>query len=227
MSQILCATFSVVGRCQRTGEYGVAVATAVPGVGALVPHVSLEGAIATQSFTNTDLGIKGIALLTLGLSVERALQALLAEDEGREYRQVHGIDARGRTFAFTGQQCVLWCGHRTGADYSVAGNMLVGEETIVAMAEAFEQTSADDLELAERLVQALEAGQRAGGDKRGKRSAALLVAAPHPRHYHNVRVDDHTEPVAELRRIYEVMRASWSERAERYAAHNWQMVVKW
>lgn len=227
MHGICCATFSIVGRCQRTGECGIAVSTAVPAVGALVPHVSLDGAIATQSFTNTDLGIKGIALLRLGVTVEHALQTLLVEDEGREYRQVHGIDARERTFAFTGQECIPWCGHFTGAHHSVAGNMLVGEETIAAMAESFEQTAATDLELAERLLRSLEAGQQAGGDKRGKQSAALLVAAPTPKHYHNVRVDEHQDPVAELRRIYEVIKASWAERARRYASHNWRIVVKW
>lgn len=195
------STFSIVARDDRDGSYGVAVSTARPNVGSLVPFVSLKGAIATQARVNTDFGRKGIALVDAGIEVNIALNALLETDDDRTLRQVHGIDAHS-VFAFTGEECVTWAGHHTGDTYTVAGNMLAGADVIDAMAAAFE-TSVDE-ELSERLVRALEAGQRAGGDKRGKQSAALLVASPTPRLYHNMRVDDHADPVAELRRIHSV-----------------------
>lgn len=196
------ATFSIAARDPERGSFGVAVATARPNVGSLVPFVSLKGAIATQARVNTDFGRRGLALLEADVPVEIALKALLEADPSREIRQLHGVDARGH-FAFTGQDCVEWAGHLIGEHYTVAGNMLVGPQVLQAMAEAFESSSGK--ELSERLLLALEAGQAAGGDKRGKQSAALLVASPEPRYYHNLRVDEHTEPVAELRRIYEVV----------------------
>lgn len=194
-------TFSMVARDERDGSYGVVVSTARPNVGSLVPFVSLNGAIATQARVNTDLGRKGIALVDAGVAVNVALKALLESDDDRALRQVHGIGASG-AFTFTGEECVSWAGHHVGDTYSVAGNMLAGADVIDAMAAAFETGVGE--ELSERLLRALEAGQRAGGDKRGKQSAALLVASPTPRLYHNLRVDDHTDPVAELRRIHSV-----------------------
>src|SRR4030095_11848132 len=135
------------------------------------------GAIATQARVNTELGRQGLALLSQGVPIDVALSALLRKDGEREIRQVHGLDAE-RAFCHTGGSCVPWCGHEQGDVVTVAGKMLL----------------------------ALEAGQKAGGDKRGKQSAALLVAAPRdPRMYHNLRVDDHGEPVAELRRVWEVV----------------------
>ena len=196
-------TFSIVARDDYDRSYGVAVSTARPNVGSLVPFVSLEGAIATQARVNTDLGRKGIALLDAGVDIDIALTALLETDDNSALRQVHGVDAGG-LFAFTGEECVSWAGHHVGDTYTVAGNMLTGADVIDAMAASFE-TSVDE-ELSERLLRALEAGQRAGGDKRGKQSAALLVASPNPRLYHNLRVDDHAEPVAELRRIHSVVK---------------------
>lgn len=195
-------TFSIVGRDRRGGEFGVAVATARPAVGALVPWVSRRGAIATQARANTDHGRQGLALLEQGVAVDLALRALLEADPDREIRQVHGLDA-GKAFAHTGAGCVPWCGHREGADFTVAGNMLAGPGVLEAMADAFTAAGAEPL--SERLLRALEAGQAAGGDRRGKQSAALLVASPEPRGWHNVRVDDHAEPVAELRRVYQVL----------------------
>lgn len=216
MAVPFCATFSIVARCPRTGDLGVAVSTAVPATGALVPHASLQGAIATQSFVNLDLGIRGLQLLEIGLPIDAGLQALLAQDEGREARQVHGVDAGGRAFAHTGRECVPWFGHRVGTGHTVAGNMLVGEETILAMQAAFLQSEGSDADLAERLLRALEAGQQAGGDKRGKQSAAVLVASRAPRFHHNLRVDDHPEPVTELRRLSEVVRRSFEARRGTY-----------
>ena len=217
-------TFSIVARDPERGLYGVAVSTAVPCVGAGVPHVKAGvGAIATQSYTNVRLGSDGLRLLELGLSPEAALSTLLQEDAEAAKRQAAGIDNQGRVFAYSGDECVDWFGHRTGEHYSVQGNMLVGKETIEAMAVAFERSNGH---LGGRLLEALEAGQAAGGDKRGRESAALVVTNPEgaplwPRV--DVRVDQHPDPVAELRRIFdlldrrfhEVVEAAERERRER------------
>jgi uncharacterized Ntn-hydrolase superfamily protein len=206
-------TFSIAARCPRTGEFGVAVATARPAVGALVPWVSRRGAIATQARTNTDLGRQGLERLEGGVPIAGALGDLLDADTDRERRQVHGLDGSG-TFVHTGAQCVDWCGHVAGETFTVAGNMLTGASVLAAMGEAFAANPAS--ELAERLLAALEAGQAAGGDKRGKQSAALLVASGAPRGYHNLRVDDHAAPVAELRRIFGVAVQHWERVGREY-----------
>ncbi len=195
-------TFSIAAHDPKEGSFGVAVATARPNVGSLVPFVSLQGAIATQARVNTNLGRKGLALLEHEIGISIALRALLEQDPDRALRQLHGVDSRD-AFAFTGEQCVAWAGHRLGEHYTLAGNMLVGPQVLEAMAEAFETSGG--LELSGRLLRALEAGQAAGGDKRGKQSAALLVASPNPRLYHNLRVDEHPDPVTELRRIYDLV----------------------
>ncbi len=195
-------TFSIVARSIDGQSFGVAVSTARPVVGSLVPFVSLRGAIATQARVNTDLGRKGLKMISADIDIKTTLESLLKTDNDQERRQVHGLDA-GLVFAYTGEACVQWAGHFTGSDYSVAGNMLRGPEVTEAMAETFEQS--ENLEFSERLLRALEAGQNAGGDKRGKQSAALLIASPEPRLYHNLRVDDSADPVRELRRIYELV----------------------
>lgn len=219
-------TFSIVARDPRTGDVGVAVATARPAVGSLVPWVSREGAIATQARVNTDLARGGLALLAAGVPVDAALAALLAQDPDREIRQVHAVDA-ARVYAHTGDRCVAWCGHRTGTDFSVAGNMLVGPAVLDAMVDAFASDATPPLP--DRLLRALEAGQAAGGDKRGKQSAALLIASQTPEGYHNVRVDDHAEPVAELRRVYEVLVAHARGVERDYGAEGRRLFgrVKW
>ncbi|MEK7701963.1 MAG: DUF1028 domain-containing protein [candidate division NC10 bacterium] len=194
-------TFSIAARDGETGAFGVAVATARPTVGSLVPWVSLRGAVATQARVNTELGRQGLLLLAEGVPVDVALSSLLRKDRDREIRQVHGLDGE-RAFCHTGAECVPWCGHEEGPDFTVAGNMLAGPDVIAAMARTFRKS---DGELSARLLLALEAGQAAGGDKRGKQAAALLVASPEPRMYHNLRVDDHGDPVGELRRIYELV----------------------
>lgn len=207
-------TFSIIARDPDSAAFGVAVSTAVPCVGAVVPHAkSGVGAVATQSYTNVDLGIEGLRLLEHGISPRAALEALLAEDDGRDVRQVAGIDARGRTFAYSGKDCVDWFGSREGADYSVQGNMLAGPHVIEAMADVFEASAGKWLGI--RLMAALEAGQAAGGDKRGRQSAALLVTPQviargggdfDPRTYRlDIRVDEHADPVPELRRIFDLM----------------------
>jgi uncharacterized Ntn-hydrolase superfamily protein len=207
-------TFSVVGRCARTGDFGVAVATARPTVGSVVPWASLAGAVATQARTNTAIGRGALALLERDVPVAVALERLLANDPDRDHRQAHGVDRRGEAFAYTGSACVAWCGHRPGDGFSVAGNMLTGPEVLDAMAETFSATA--ELELAARLVAALEAGQAAGGDKRGKQSAALLVASAEPCPYHNLRVDDHADPVAELRRLFDLTSGFTATLREQY-----------
>jgi uncharacterized Ntn-hydrolase superfamily protein len=181
----------------------------------MVPHVRPGvGAIATQSQTNVRLGTDGLRLLELGLSPEAALTSLLAEDPRADVRQAAAIDAQGRVFAYSGEGCVDWFGHRIGENYSVQGNMLVGQDTIDAMAQAFEGATGH---LALRLLEALEAGQAAGGDKRGRESAALLVPAPEDGERWDgvdIRVDQHEDPVAELRRIFDLLR----ERRRRFIA---------
>lgn len=181
--------------------FAVAVATDAPAVGALCPYVSHEGAVATQSFVNVRLGRTGIRLL-VDLAVDDALPGLLEQDEYSDLRQLHGVDYRGNSFAFTGENCDEWCGHRVDEEAGVtaAGNMLTGEETLDAAVSAFRESGG---RLVERLLDALDAGIEAGGDKRGHSSAAVLVKAPQTTAYHNLRVDEHEEPVAELGRVYE------------------------
>lgn len=214
-SMIDLHTFSIVARDPRAGAFGVAVSTARPNVGSLVPFVSRRGALATQGRVNTDLGRQGLHLLNQGVPIHVALRTLLETDPDREIRQVHGLDAE-RTFCHTGVDCVPWYGHQEGAGFTVAGNMLTGPGVIQAMADAFGETAGRDF--SDRLLLALEAGQAAGGDKRGKQSAALLVASGEPRMYHNLRVDDHADPVAELRRIYDVIVAHTKEIEREYGA---------
>jgi uncharacterized Ntn-hydrolase superfamily protein len=194
-------TFSITARCAETGQFGVAVSTKLLAVGALCPFVAVGvGAISSQSFVNPYLGVDGLRLLAEGLTPEEALPRLLAADPGAAMRQVAIVDAAGRTAAHSGGDCVGWFGHRTGDGFVAAGNMLVGEDTIAAMADAFAASAGQPL--AERLVQALEAGQAAGGDRRGRQSAALLVAGDEEYPLVDLRVDDHLDPVAELRRLW-------------------------
>lgn len=198
-------TFSIAARCNRTGQLGVAVSTAVPGVGGMCPFGEAgTGAISTQSWVNPYLGIDGLKLLKSGYTAQAALDRLMEEDPGRDLRQVGIVDAKGNAAAWTGQKCTEWCGHITGAGFAIQGNMLVGEATLRAMAEAFEASAA--LELASRLVGVLEAGQLAGGDKRGRQSASLLVYDVEEYPLLRLSVDDNEQPVAELRRVFEVAR---------------------
>jgi len=201
-------TFSIVARCSKTLVLGVGVSTAVPAVGSVVPHVEVDvGAIATQAQTNIFYGIEGLKLMKAGLSPQTALETMLSEDKEREKRQVVIIDAHGRTAAFTGRETVEWKGHLIGKDHIVAGNMLVGSPVLEAMTGAFE---AEKGNLAERLLKALEAGQEAGGDRRGRMSAALLVAdkrwKSETRPLLDLRVDAHPNPVKELHRVYAISR---------------------
>lgn len=198
-------TFSVAARCPRTGMLGVAVSTAVPAVGGICSFIRPNvGAIATQSWVNPYLGIDGLKLLDAGRSAQETLDELLGGDDGRDERQLAVVDREGRSAAFTGSNCVEWCGHIAEDGFSVQGNMLMGAATVEKMAEAA-QTSIS-MPLPERLMLVLEAGQTAGGDKRGKQSAALKVFWTEEYPYCDVRVDEHRHPVAELRRVYEIVK---------------------
>jgi len=198
-------TFSIAARCARTGMLGVAVSTAVPGVGGICPFVCAGvGAVSTQSWVNPYLGIDGIKYLSEGMSAKQALDKLVEDDPGRDVRQLGIVDKNGESAAWSGAQCVTWFGHITGPNFSVQGNMLVGEETVSAMTEAFQGSEA--LDLPERLIVVLEAGQAAGGDKRGRQSAALSVYYQEEYPYLQLRADEHRHPVAELRRVFEVAR---------------------
>jgi uncharacterized Ntn-hydrolase superfamily protein len=205
-------TFSIVAFDSLTGELGVAVQSKAFGVGAAVAWARAgAGAIATQASTNMSFGPWGLELLGEGLSSDEVLKRLLAGDEGRENRQVGIIDAHGRAVNFTGSSCLDWAGGLTGADYACQGNILASEEVVTAMARAFEATGG---ELADRMLAALVAAQAAGGDKRGMQSAALLVVRPsdaYPEYeyrYIDLRVEDHTDPINELIRLYRIHRES-------------------
>lgn len=210
-------TFSIVAQDPKTGEFGVTVSTARPNVGSLVPFVSRRGGIATQGRVNSDLGRQGLVLLEQGVPIRLALRDLLEADPDRDIRQVHAVDGSG-AFCHTGANCAPWCGHLEGDGFTVAGNMLTGPQVIQAMADAFRASTEEQRELSERLLLALEAGQKAGGDKRGKQSAALLVASSEPRMYHNLRVDHHADPVAELRRIYNAVVVHMAQIEREYGA---------
>lgn len=198
-------TFSVVGADPKTGDVGVAVASKFLAVGSVVPYARAGvGAVATQAFGNTTYGPRGLELLARKLHPQEVIRRLTASDKDRDQRQVGIVDARGRSATFTGKRCIAWAGGIAGENFAVQGNILTGEEVVKAMAEAFQRTEG---ELALKLMAALEAGERAGGDSRGKQSAAILVArknggyAGFDDRYIDLRVDDHPEPVQELKRL--------------------------
>jgi uncharacterized Ntn-hydrolase superfamily protein len=210
-------TFSIVAWDDRTGMTGVAVATKHLAVGALVPHAKAGvGAIATQAQTNPLLGIRGLRLLERRVATESifdetpadaVIDLLLDHDEQRHQRQVHLVDHNGNTAAWTGEDCVDWAGHLTFPGFSVAGNMLVGPETLAAMAETYQRTVGVDF--CDRLLMAMEAGEAAGGDKRGRQSAALYVVHREVYPYLDLRVDHHANPISELRYLFEESRKDY------------------
>lgn len=202
------ATFSIVGFDPETGELGVAVQSRFFAVGAVVPWARAGvGAIATQAFGNTTYGPRGLALLEGGVPVRDVVKDLTSMDSDRERRQLGIVDAQGNSMGFTGSECQAWAGHEFGENFSAQGNILVGEATVTAMASAFRSTPGM---LGERLMRALEAGQAAGGDSRGVQSAAILVVKEGGGYggfndrYCDLRVDDHTAPIAELRRLFDL-----------------------
>jgi uncharacterized Ntn-hydrolase superfamily protein len=204
----LIATFSIVAYDPANGDLGVAVTSKFPAVGNGVPWARAGvGAVATQAAANLSFGEGGLDWMARGASAEEALRKVIEADPGREERQVGMVDARGNAATFTGKNCFSWAGGRTGKHYAAQGNILVGRETIEAMSRAFEQTRG---ELPDRLVAALSAGQAAGGDRRGRESAALLVVRKGAGYggrgdrWVDLRVDDHPDPVRELRRLLAV-----------------------
>ncbi|MBB3770482.1 putative Ntn-hydrolase superfamily protein [Angulomicrobium tetraedrale] len=198
-------TFSIVARCPTSFRLGVAVATAVPAVGSMCPFVRAGvGAVSTQSWVNPYLALDGLERLARGQSAPEALAAVMAQDDGRELRQIGMVDAMGRVAAWSGTECTPWFGHEVGDGFTVQGNMLTGPEVIAAMAAAYRASEGAPLD--ERLMRALEAGDAAGGDRRGRQSASLCVYSTEFYPALDVRVDEHAAPVAELRRVLEIAR---------------------
>ena len=196
-------TWSIVAHDPRTGRIGIGVSTCAFAVGARVPHVEHGvGAVATQAFVNPFYGLRGMELLRAGAPAEDVVRILIAADAGRGQRQGHLMDRRLRFAAYTGADCVDWAGHLIRDAFSVAGNMLAGPQVIEATADAFAEAATRPF--AERFVAALRAGQAAGGDKRGKQSAALRIHDGEEYSLYDLRVDDHPEPVEELARLLHV-----------------------
>jgi len=205
------ATFSIVAYDSTTQELGVAVQSRAFSVGMAVPWAEAQvGAIATQASTNESFGPEGLAMMRAKKPAAETLRALLAADTGSTHRQVGIVDAHGRSAAHTGKDCNPWAGHRTGPGYSIQGNILAGEAVVTEMERAFLNTRG---ELSQRLLAALDAGQAAGGDKRGQQSAAIVVVRPsdeYPEYrtrYVDLRVEDSKEPIKELRRVFGILEA--------------------
>lgn len=208
--QRIVATFSIVARDPQNGDLGIAVASKFLAVGSVVPWAQAgAGAVATQASANVSFGPRGLAMLADGRSAEETLHALLDGDPDREQRQVGIVDAQGRAVAHTGSRCFDWAGHLVGAGFAAHGNILAGPHVVEAVASTFTQATG---ELAERLMAALRAGDQAGGDRRGRQSAALYVARAGGSYggtldrYIDLRVDDHADPVTELARLLRLHR---------------------
>jgi len=206
-------TWSIVAHDPATGAFAVAVTTCAFAVGASCPFVrSGVGAVSTQSLTNRYLGPAILDRMGRGIAPAAAIEEALAADQGRDLRQVHAVDRHGRSAAWTGRHCVAWCGAQTADNVSVAGNMLAGPAVVAATFDALPQNAARTLP--ERLLAALDAGQARGGDRRGRQSAAMLLTTTEDFPDLNLRVDDHGEPLAELRRLYAIWRGTWHTRRD-------------
>jgi uncharacterized Ntn-hydrolase superfamily protein len=187
----------------ESGALGVAIASKFFAVGSLSPGILAgKGALSTQALMNPLYRSAGLAALAQGVAPEEIVRRVTAGDEGRDVRQFHVLDASGRSAAHTGSACIDWCGHVSGAGYSIAGNMLAGPQVLDETARAFE--SGSRLPFPERLLAAMEAGEHAGGDKRGRQGAALLIHTTEEYPSLDLRVDDHADPLAELRRLHGV-----------------------
>jgi uncharacterized Ntn-hydrolase superfamily protein len=201
-------TWSIIARDDATGQFGIAVATRFFAVGARVPHIAAGiGGIATQALVNPYYGIDGVRLLREGRTPREIVETLIAADGGHESRQLHIMDAGGRIAAHTGSECVDWCGHIEGNRFSIAGNMLAGARVLDDTAKAY--IANETLPFARRLIAAMRSGEAAGGDKRGKQSAALLIYGDEEWSDLDLRVDDHLDPLAELERLEQVSRERW------------------
>lgn len=201
-------TWSIIARDENTGHVGIAVATRFFAVGARVPHIAAGiGAIAAQALVNPYYGIDGLKLLCDGKSPRDVIEALKAADSGHASRQLHIMDAAGRVAAYTGADCVEWCGHVEGKGFSIAGNMLAGASVLHDTAATY--VANGKMPFAQRLIAAMRAGEAAGGDKRGKQSAALLIHGSEEWSDLDLRVDDHLDPLSELERLEQVSRERW------------------
>ena len=201
-------TWSIIARDNATGQFGIAVATRFFAVGARVPHIAAGiGGIATQALINPYYGIDGLRLLRDGLEPRDIVETLIAADAGHQSRQLHIMDAAGRIASHTGRECVDWCGHIEGNGFSIAGNMLVGASVLDDTAKAY--LASESLPFAQRLIAAMRSGEAAGGDKRGKQSAALLIYGDEEWSALDLRVDDHSDPLCELERLEQVSRERW------------------
>jgi uncharacterized Ntn-hydrolase superfamily protein len=231
MASKVVTTYSIVACDLERGEWGVGAQSKFLAVGAVVPWADPEvGAIATQAFANVRYGPDGLRLLRDGLPAADVVTRLTEADEGRDHRQLGIVDAKGRVATYTGSSCLEWAGGVTGEGYAAQGNLLVSEQTVVALAQAFEGSAGKPL--AERLLEALAAAQLAGGDRRGQQSSSLLVVRKGGGYGGtsdaavDLRVDDHERPVEELRRIYvlhdllfgETPREEWLDVDEQLAA---------
>jgi len=201
-------TWSLIAKDNVTGQIGIAVATKFFAVGARVPHIAPAiGAIATQALVNPYYGIDGVRLLRQGRAPREIIETLIAADAGHASRQLHIMDAKGRIAAFTGQDCVDWCGHLEGDGFSLAGNMLAGKRVLDDTAKTYLANAG--MPFARRMIAAMRAGEEAGGDKRGKQSAALLIYGEEEWSDLDLRVDDHIDPLTELERLEAVSRERW------------------
>jgi len=201
-------TWSIIAKDNATGQFGIAVATRFFAVGARVPHIAARiGAIATQALVNPYYGIDGVRLLRQGRVPHDIIEILIAADTGCESRQLHIMDAKGRIAAHTGKECVDWCGHLEGKGFSIAGNMLAGASVLDDTANAY--LANEKMPFARRLIAAMRAGEAAGGDKRGKQSAGLLIYGEEEWSELDLRVDDHADPLGELERLEAVSRERW------------------
>lgn len=195
-------TFSIVARDSETGVIGIAVASRFFACGAVVPYVGRRSAVASQAFCNPIWGTEGRIRLDAGEPAESVLPDLVERDAAARLRQCHMIDENGDFAAHTGTECTDWAGHIIGEGFSVAGNMLVGPEVIDAMAQTFKNQA--NHPFAERMLAALKAGESAGGDKRGRQAAALIIHRGEAHPWLDLRVDDHDNPLAELERLFAV-----------------------
>jgi len=212
------STFSIVAYSPAEDAWGIAVASKFPAVGAVVPWaIAGAGAVATQSYANTTFGPQGLALMSEGKSAQATIDTLLAEDDERDMRQVGIVDKEGKAASYTGKKCLSWAGGKVGKHFAAQGNILTGPETIDAMVDAFQGTTGD---LPDRLFASLLAGDRAGGDRRGKQSAAILVVKPEGGYggfndrWLDYRVDDHEDPIPRLGELIEMHRLYFGRSAE-------------
>ena len=202
-------TWSIIARDKLTGQFGIAVATRFFAVGARVPYIAAGiGGVATQALVNPYYGIDGLQVLRERRAPREIVKTLIAADAGRESRQLHIMDAAGRIASHTGSECVDWCGHIEGDGFSIAGNMLAGARVLDDTAKTY--VARAELPFGQRLIAAMRSGEAAGGDKRGKQSAALLIHGEEEWSELDLRVDDHTDPLAELERLEQVSREYWA-----------------